>query len=229
VTAIGKFQRSRFRRCVPARKTGRAFHLRHYWIKCAVLMVRRAEAPYLGVRFGGDLVPASERTAIARSSFFRCPSTTQASQGAAMPAEKRAAAAPSMAPFPPPATSCRAPNGSPPPGSRESTTATPKGSTVVAHRCRPSICRTRTRRDSRADGGRTAEGVLHGHEMGSCSLFVLDRGRQSQGHFRLLAHVLKWPAIGRTYIRVIESPKRLFEANLDATVIRTSSPPLIGR
>ena len=48
---------------------------------------------------------------------------------AAMPAAKSAAAAPSIAPLPPPATSCRAPSASPPPGRRESTSAIPKGST----------------------------------------------------------------------------------------------------
>ena len=57
----------------------------------------------------------------------------------------------------PAATSCSAPHGSPPPGSRKSTAARPKGNTVVARRCRPSICRTWTRKDFK--GGRGPHSV----------------------------------------------------------------------
>src|SRR6516225_12275101 len=74
---------------------------------------------------------------------------------AAMPAEKSAAAALSMAPLPPPATSCSAPRASPPRGSRESNSASPKGSTDLARRFRPSIFSTCARRDSMAVTGRT--------------------------------------------------------------------------
>jgi hypothetical protein len=74
---------------------------------------------------------------------------------AAMPAEKSAAAAPSMAPLPPPATSCSAPRTSPPLGSRESNSAIPKGSTDLARRLRPSIFSTCARRDSMAVTSRT--------------------------------------------------------------------------
>ena len=53
---------------------------------------------------------------------------------AAIPATKQAAAAPSTAPFPPPATSCRHPSASPPPGSLRSSGGTPKGrSPACAH------------------------------------------------------------------------------------------------
>src|SRR5690606_28851523 len=78
---------------------------------------------------------------------------------AAMPAAKSAAAAPSIAPLPPPATSCRAPSASPPPGRRESTSATPKGSTDLARRSRPSILEICVRSDSMADLDRK---LLHG-------------------------------------------------------------------
>src|SRR6516225_9323038 len=71
-----------------------------------------------------------------------------------MPAEKSAAAAPSMAPLPPPATSCSAPRASPPPRSRESNSASPKGSTDLARRLRPSIFSTCARRNSMAVTGR---------------------------------------------------------------------------
>ncbi len=46
---------------------------------------------------------------------------------AAIPAANRAAAAPSTAPFAPPATSCSAPSESPPPGSFPSTSFSPNG------------------------------------------------------------------------------------------------------
>ncbi len=46
---------------------------------------------------------------------------------AAIPATKSAAAAPSIAPFRPPVTSCSAPSASPPPGSTVSIAGTPKG------------------------------------------------------------------------------------------------------
>jgi hypothetical protein len=49
-----------------------------------------------------------------------------------------AAAAPSIAPLPPPATSCNAASAKPPPGSRASTVAMPKGSTDDARR-RPAL------------------------------------------------------------------------------------------
>lgn len=58
---------------------------------------------------------------------------------AAMPALKRAAAAPSSAPLPPPATSCSAPRASPRPGRRSSTSGIPKGSTVLERAPLPSI------------------------------------------------------------------------------------------
>ena len=58
--------------------------------------------------------------------------------------------------------------------------ATPKGKTDAARLCRPSICRTWARRDSRADGGRTVAGVLHRTDKRPCSLFVRFPSAQSQ-------------------------------------------------
>lgn len=101
-----------------------------------------------------DFRPACESAGANRSGRVTHQSTLPRVR-AAIPAVKSAAAAPSSAPFPPPATSCRVPHGSPPPGSRESTAARPKGNTVVARRCRPSIWRTWARKDSIADDGRT--------------------------------------------------------------------------
>lgn len=57
----------------------------------------------------------------------------------AMPATNRAAAAPSTAPVPPPATSCSAPSAKPPPGSLASTASSPKGRTSLACRRPASI------------------------------------------------------------------------------------------
>jgi len=73
---------------------------------------------------------------------------------AAIPATKRAAAAPSIAPLPPPATSCSAPSARPPAGSRASISASPNGNAVVTRRRRSSIRRTWPRRTSMSDGGR---------------------------------------------------------------------------
>lgn len=73
---------------------------------------------------------------------------------AATPPAKSAAAAPSTAPYPPPATSCKAPSARPPPGSRESTSAIPNGSTDFARRVRPSIFSICARNDSMAGSGR---------------------------------------------------------------------------
>ena len=73
---------------------------------------------------------------------------------AAIPATKRAAAAPSIAPLPPPATSCSAPSARPPTGSRASISASPNGNAVVTRRRRSSIWRTWARRTSMSDGGR---------------------------------------------------------------------------
>jgi len=73
---------------------------------------------------------------------------------AAIPAMKRAAAAPSIAPLPPPATSCSAPSARPPAGSRASISASPNGNAVVTRRRRSSIWRTWARRTLMSDGGR---------------------------------------------------------------------------
>src|SRR3546814_3684221 len=58
---------------------------------------------------------------------------------AAIPAAKSAAAAPSIAPLPPPAISCSAPSARPSPGSRESTSAIPMGSTDFTRWLLPSF------------------------------------------------------------------------------------------
>ena len=65
---------------------------------------------------------------------------------AAMPAVNRPAAAPSTAPFPPPATSCKHPTASPPPGRRLSISARPNGRTARARRRPPSRRSMRSRR-----------------------------------------------------------------------------------
>jgi hypothetical protein len=72
---------------------------------------------------------------------------------AAMPALNSAAAAPSRAPFPPPAISCSEPSASPPPGGRKSISEIPKGSTVLARRPFPSIFSIWARNDSTAGCG----------------------------------------------------------------------------
>lgn len=61
---------------------------------------------------------------------------------------KSAAAAPSMAPFPPPAISCRAPCARPPPGSRESNHGKPEGQRQLRPKTLPldQIRRRRSRR-----------------------------------------------------------------------------------
>lgn len=70
---------------------------------------------------------------------------------AATPAVKSAAAAPSTAPFPPPATSCSAPSARPPPGSRPSISGTPNGNAFRTRASRPSRSWTRSRRSARTD------------------------------------------------------------------------------
>lgn len=72
-----------------------------------------------------------------------------------------AAAAPSMAPLPPPAISCSAPSASLPPGSRESSSAIPKGSTDLARRVRSSIFSMCARNTSMAGSGRKMVVDLH--------------------------------------------------------------------
>src|SRR6516165_10474661 len=123
---------------------------------------------------------------------------------AAMSAEKSAAAAPSMAPLPPPATSCSAPRASPPPGSRESNSASPKGSTDLARRLRPSIFSTCARRDSRrsraAPLGLTSWRLKH-HVL---YLFHPDQEESSLG-LRLFVPVGTPEQAGRT--RVERAPR----------------------
>src|SRR5258708_364579 len=67
---------------------------------------------------------------------------------AAIPAAKSAAAAPSIAPLPPPATSCSAPSANPPSGKRSSMALTPNGNT--ARRCLSPPSRHRMRSRSAA-------------------------------------------------------------------------------
>ena len=103
---------------------------------------------------------------------------------AAMPATKRAAAAPSIAPWPPPATSCSAPSARPPTGSRASISASPNGNAVVTRRRRSSIWRTWAHRTSMSDGGpRGLDGTL-GLAFRACSLFK--RFPESSRHIRSL-------------------------------------------
>lgn len=98
---------------------------------------------------------------------------------AAIPATKQAAAAPSTAPFPPPATSCRQPRANPPPGSFWSSDGTPKGSTSRVRAPSPSSREIRARRAAMA--GLMARSCIWKADSGSsqgqilmlCSLFVL--------------------------------------------------------
>ena len=108
-----------------------------------------------------EFSPACASAGANKSSRVRHQSTFPGVR-AAIPVAKSAAAAPSIAPLPPPAISCNAPSGSAPPGSRASTLATPKGNEGVARRCWPSICRTWARKDSRADGGHRGRVDLSG-------------------------------------------------------------------
>lgn len=98
---------------------------------------------------------------------------------AAIPATKQAAAAPSTAPFPPPATSCRHPSASPPPGNLRSSVGTPKGSTSRVRAPSPSSCAIRSRSAKKAGltgrvfmRGGCSEGCHSGFSL-LCSLFVL--------------------------------------------------------
>ncbi len=98
---------------------------------------------------------------------------------AAMPATKQAAAAPSTAPFPPPATSCRHPSANPPPGSLRSSTGTLKGRTSRVRAPSPSNCVIRSRSAKMAGLRRRVlmrKGCSKGCHGGFsliCSLFVL--------------------------------------------------------
>ena len=67
---------------------------------------------------------------------------------ATMPAAKSAAAAPSIAPLPPPATSCSAPSANPPAGRCRSIALMPKGSTARLRPDAPSSPRMRSRSSS---------------------------------------------------------------------------------
>jgi len=77
-----------------------------------------------------DFRPACERAGANRSGRVTHQSTFPRVR-AAMPAVNSAAAATSMAPFPPPATSCSAPTKRPPPGKPRVHSSDPKGK----HRC----------------------------------------------------------------------------------------------
>ena len=89
-----------------------------------------------------------------------------------MPATNSTAAAPSSAPFPPPAISWSAPRASPPPGRRASTARMPNGRTDAVRRARPSILAISARNDSMAGFGRT---LLQTPwvRLSNCSLYVL--------------------------------------------------------
>ncbi len=108
---------------------------------------------------------------------------------AAIPATKQAAAAPSTAPLPPPATSCRQPSADPPPGSLRSSDGTSKGSTSRRRAPSPSSCEILARRAAMA--GLMARSCILNAGSGSfqgqilllCSLFVLDRS-ESQSKSR---------------------------------------------
>ena len=89
---------------------------------------------------------------------------------AATPAVNSAAAAPSIAPFPPPATSCRAPAASPPPGSTASIRFTPKGSTARS-RAPPCSSRSMRERSSASTGFEATSGIQ------ARTAFVLTRRR----------------------------------------------------
>ena len=83
---------------------------------------------------------------------------------AAIPAVKRAAAAPSTVPAPPPATSCSAPNDSPPPGNRVSISSTPKGRVFTLREVVPSMRAIFSRKSSMIPGVWTRI-IVHGPEV----------------------------------------------------------------
>ncbi len=70
---------------------------------------------------------------------------------AAIPAANKAAAAPSTAPLPPPATSCRQAKARPPPGSLLSSAGKPKGRTWRCRACPPSSRSMRDRSSAITD------------------------------------------------------------------------------
>lgn len=82
-------------------------------------------------------------------------------RGAAIPAEKSAAAAPSIAPLPPPATSCNEPSASPSPGKRRSISATPNERTWRPRPLVPSRRWMRSR-SSETTMLSTGRGILEG-------------------------------------------------------------------
>src|ERR1700761_4105186 len=88
-----------------------------------------------------------------------------------MPAANWAAAAPSRAPLAPPATSWSAPNARPPPGSRSSMSATPKGKKPRETRSPASIRRTCSRRTAIWAGAADIADSTVGLTV--CSPFVL--------------------------------------------------------
>src|ERR1700730_18385287 len=88
--------------------------------------------------------PACARAGANKSCRVRHQSTRPRSR-AAIPAAKRAAAAPSIAPWPPPTTSCSAPSANPPPGRCQSIALRPKGSTNRRGPAAPSRRRIRSR------------------------------------------------------------------------------------
>src|ERR1700677_4337662 len=77
-----------------------------------------------------EFSPACASAGANKSSLVRHQSTLPRVR-AAIPAAKRAAAAPSIAPLPPPTVSCNAASGSAPTGRRASTAPTPKGNDGV--------------------------------------------------------------------------------------------------
>jgi hypothetical protein len=92
---------------------------------------------------------------------------------AAIPAAKSAAAAPSIAPLPPPATSCSAPSANPPSGRRSSMALMPNGNTARRCLAPPSRHRMRSRSASTTAAGRAYSCPLQLIYRANCSLFVL--------------------------------------------------------
>ncbi len=106
---------------------------------------------------------------------------------AAIPAANKAAAAPSTAPLPPPATSCNAPIARPPPGRCWSIAASPNGKTAATGLAPASSRRIFSRKTSITAGGSTtkpfnkARYVLASQERPHRPSWGLTYGKQGQG------------------------------------------------
>src|SRR5450631_476049 len=113
---------------------------------------------------------------------------------AAIPAAKSAAAAPSIAPWPPPATSCSAPSANPPPGRCRSIALMPKGSTNRWRLDAPSSRQMRARSSSIAGWEMGVFMALAAWRQSVPYLFLSSPESQSESAGRDGAQAESWTA-----------------------------------